>query len=186
MSKISNPTKSFIILFLIAVFGTFLSLNLQENLYSYREQQNYNFFNKEEETFDKKVASSQEISVPEIPSVDTSKWKTYTDPSFNFSFKYKPEWKVLPVVKKSGYNILQIDPGAKYFNIKIYISPEDYYVMGGLPYQVEKISGQEAMNVSNLLFGTKFNNNFFTFDIGLSTSLKPEFVAMVRSVTFNK
>ena len=56
--------------------------------------------------------------------------------------------------------------------------------MGGLPLQSDTIGGQPATEVSNLLYGVQYGNYYYTFDVGLSTSLKPDFDALVHSVTF--
>jgi hypothetical protein len=181
MPKITAPTKSFIILFILAVFLTFLCLQLWSDL-------PINPNNKASQLYYDETLKLPTKNQPEViaPSVDTTAWKTYSSESFGFSFKYKPDWKVLPAKEKNGYTIIEVDPGAKFYNIKIYISKDDYYVMGGLPYKNETIGGQPSMNVNDLLFGVKYNNTYYTFDIGLSTSLKPNFDALVRSVTFVK
>ena len=56
--------------------------------------------------------------------------------------------------------------------------------MGGLPLQSDTIDGQPAVEVSNLLYGVKDGSYYYTFDVGLSTSLKPDFDALVHSVQF--
>ncbi len=178
MQKISTPTKSFIILLFIAVFGTIFSLNM----WGENKTPNNSYNTNNSQTQPDQTVTIEDV--PPEPVVDTSTWKTYTNSKLNFSFKYKPDWKVLSPTVKQDYTILQIDPGKKYYNIKIYVSPKDYYVMSGLPFTTESIAGQEAMNVSNLLYGIKYNNNFYTFDIGLSVSLKADFKALVHSVTF--
>ena len=54
---------------------------------------------------------------------------------------YSPDWKILPL-KKNGFTVLQVDPGAKYYNIKIYVSPKEFYIMDGLPTTAETIDNQ--------------------------------------------
>ncbi len=177
MNKISPQTKSFIILFGVVIIGTYLSLGLWSELSDKR----YGFKQ------DYQVNDQQQPAVQgqdNVPAVDTSAWKTYSNPTYKVSFLYKPDWKVFDPIKKDGFTVIQIDPGAKFYNIKIYISPTDYYIMGGLPARTEPIGGQTALNVSNALFGIQANNLYYTFDVGLSMSLVPDFAALVRSVKF--
>jgi len=115
---------------------------------------------------------------------DTTGWPTYTDKESGLSFQYKPGWKVLAPIKKAGFRIIQIDPGKKYYNIKIYISPEQFYIMDGLPATGETIGGAPALNVNNALYGIRANNLYYTFDVGLSMSLLPDFNGLVHSATF--
>ena len=178
MSKISIESKSFIILFLIALFGTVFCLNLSLNLLgpvaSYTA------------TYRQASAIARQAPVAQAaPPVDPTGWKTYTNTKYGFSFLYNPDWKVLPSTMQAGYEVFQVDPGKKYYNIKIYISTLGYYVMGGLPLQNDTIGGQPAMEINGLLYGVKDGNYYYTFDVGLSTSLKPNFDALVYSVKFN-
>lgn len=115
---------------------------------------------------------------------DISGWKTYNNPKFNLSFKYNPAWKVNEPIKKGDYDILVINPGKKNYNIKIYISKIDYFSLTSVPTTKEKIAGVEAFNSKGLLYGLANNNTYYTFDIGYSLKLKPDFMAMVHSVKF--
>jgi hypothetical protein len=57
--------------------------------------------------------------------------------------------------------------------------------MDGLPYNTETIGGEQAYDVVNSLFGIKFNNTYYTFDVGQSFKLLPQFDALVHTVNFN-
>ncbi len=180
MSKISPQTKSFIFLFGLAIVGTYLCVMLWPDMasftyksYSYRATPAPNNINNE-------LAAEP----PPLPAVDTSSWKDYTNAEFGFSFKYNPDWKIKTIQQKKDFNVLEIDPGPKYYNIKVYVSPKEFYVMDGLPAKDEIIDGRTAFNVSNLLYGIKTEKYYYTFDVGLSTSLAPNFSALVHSVKF--
>ncbi len=179
MSKFSLQTKSFIVLFSLAVVGTYLCTLLWPDLASFSFK-----------TYTYQVSPSiQNLNntVPQAPAIqmtDTSAWKNYSNAEYGLSFKYNPDWKIKNVVSKNGFQIIEIDPGAKYYNIKIYISPKEFYVMDGLPTKTETIAGKSTLNVNNILYGIKTEANYFTFDIGLSLSLTPDFMAMVHSVQF--
>jgi len=131
----------------------------------------------------KTPAKTSAASAP-VPVVDTTNWQVYSNPQYQLSFLYKPGWKVLPALTKDGFTILQVDPGARYYNIKIYINPKQFYIMDGLPTTSEIIGGQTALNVSNALYGIKANSSYYTFDVGWSMSLVPDFDALVHSVKF--
>jgi hypothetical protein len=182
-NKMSPQTKSFIILFIIALAGTYLCLVVLglggfgqnrpggENVILYGQP-------------NQQAVLAANSDDPDVMTANISAWKTFTSADYGFSFKYKPDWKVLPPQKKGDWTVIQVDPGKKYYNVKIYISPKDYYAMGGLPIHQETINGVPAQNVSNLLYGFSKNNFYYTFDIGLSLMLKPDFEAMVHSVMF--
>jgi len=120
---------------------------------------------------------------PEVV-VDTSNWKEYTNKTYGFSFKYNPDWQIKQFVKKGDFNLLEIDPGKKYYNIKIYVSQNEFFAMGGLPIKETIISGLKASNVADLLYGIQKEPDYFTFDNGQSVSLKPQFNALVNSLKF--
>jgi len=181
MSKLSPQTKTFIALFCVAVFGTYACLILWSNLVGHTSNSSTSGNTNTAATH----ASAQVLSaLAPVPPVDTTGWKTYSDTQEQLSFLYKPDWKVLPAVVKNGFTVLQVDPGLKYYNIKIYISPTEFYIMDGVPTKTETIGGQTALNAGNALYGIKANNLFYTFDVGLSMSLVPDFNALVHSVKF--
>ncbi|HYV33998.1 MAG TPA: hypothetical protein VE973_04085, partial [Candidatus Limnocylindria bacterium] len=181
--KISGPTKSFIVIFCAAIVGVYLSLMLWSD-YSYQSSGSVNL------DYENYLAGLGQNGSPRpnaseaVPNVDTSAWETYTNKNLHLSFKYKPGWKILPAKVIKDYSLIQIDPGAKYYNIKIYVSSKDFYIMGGLPTTAETIGGEPALNVSNALYGVRANKLYYTFDIGLSMSLLPDFNGLVHSATF--
>jgi hypothetical protein len=178
MQKLSKQTKSFIFLFGFAIFGTYLCLALWSNTISPSTTPvtiiNYGTFSPE----------ANRASASTTLQSDTSGWKAYANPDLHISFSYKPDWKILPVKTMSGFTVLQIDPGAKYYNIKIYLSPKGFYEFDGLPTTSETIDNKPALNVQDALYGIKANNLFYTFDVGLSMSLVPDFDALVHSAKF--
>ena len=187
-NKISLQTKSFIALFITALLGVIICLWLWADLiytpYALNIIRNDRFYSINNQTLNQK--KSNPANVQDEPTIDTSAWKTYTNKQYKLSFKYSPDWKVLAVAEKSGFSIVQVDPGKKYYNFKIYISPKSFYILDGLPTKTEIIGGEQALNVNNALYGIKANNSFYTFDIGFSMSLLPQFDAMVHSVKFGK
>lgn len=181
MNKLSPQSKSFIVLFGIAVVGTYVCLMLWGNLFK-TSSTTYN--NSKPNANPQTIVADASVGYPPVPYVDTSAWKNYTNAENHLSFLYKPGWKVLPEKKGGGFTVLQVDPGAKYYNIKIYISPKEFYIMDGLPTKTETIDGKETLNVGNALYGITANNLYYTFDVGLSMSLVPDFNALVHSVKF--
>ncbi len=179
MSKLSPQTKTFIALFCFAVFGTYVCIILWSNLAGSVPNTSYNT-----NTLTKKVSAQTLPALVPVPAVDTTGWNTYNNEQYQLSFLYKPGWKVLPAINKNGFTVLQVDPGPKFYNIKIYINPKEFYIMDGLPTKTETIGGQTALNANNSLYGIVANNLHYTFDVGLSMSLVPDFNALVHSVKF--
>ena len=177
----SPQTKSFIALFVIALAGLAFALAFLDmvNVAPAAIEQ------KQAVERRKNTSQNANSKTESLNSVDTSEWKTYEDKKIGFNFKYKPDWKVLPPVKKGGFTVIQIDPGAKFYNIEIYVSQKGFYAMDGLPLKNELINGQQAKNVSDLLYGINKSPYYFTFDINKSLSLKPNFNALVHSVKFD-
>lgn len=175
--KISAQTKSFLILVVLAILGIYICLILWGGIV-YQKVGYQSFYDYGKYTADKQA------KLPAVQPVDTADWKNYENKNFGFSFKYSPTWKVLSTKKKGDFTILEVDPGAKYFNIKIYVSPKSFYIMDGLPTQLETIGGRQALNVNNALYGVQANNLYYTFDLGWSTKLSEEFNALVHSTQF--
>lgn len=181
----SPQAKSFMILFAIAVVGTYLTVMVSEH--ALQLGQNYyggqGFYYRQSPG---SVKSATERYLPDFKPVDTSSWKTYTDKSYPFSFMYDPGWKVLPGKKQKGFYVLQLDPGPKFYNIKIYVNDSGfYYAMDGLPYLETDINGAKFFNLSNLLYVIKMGPYYYTFDDGLSANkLIDDFNALVRTVKF--
>ncbi len=130
--------------------------------------------------------AGQQNNIPTKPQINTDDWNEYTDTMFNFSFKFPLDWKVLaPAKKKADFYVLEIDPGKKFYNILVYISSKDYYALSGVPTVSETINGVPAINLNNVVYGIYANKYYYTFDIGSSLSLQPQFEALVHTVRFN-
>ena len=178
--KNSAQSSSFIILFSIAIIGTFFAYHFSQN-YLKTEQSP---IVKTKNTTPKFTENQTETDVETKPQIDTSNWKTYKNKKYGLEFKYKPDWKVGAIKNKEGYYVIQIDPGVKYSNIQVYISKNDYYALTGLPAQKTQIAGKEALSLDGMVLGIKDNANYFTFDLGVSLTLKPLFEAMTNTVKF--
>ncbi len=188
--KFSPQTLSFIILFAIAIIGTYVSLNVAGKLNRSKQQNNPQSV-QNEQTDNYKINSvaantAQAKGLEPEQAADTTNWKTFTDEKYKISFKINPDWQVKATGIKDGFYVIEVDPGKKFYNIKIYISQKGYFALDGLPGTEEAIGGQKATNINNVLFGVKKDNYYYTFDIGLSMSLKPQFLGLVRSVTFSE
>ncbi len=181
MKPVSSQSKSFIVLFCVAVLGTYLAM-LYSDKTDKRELEQLNALNNMRQP-DVKAAEKPTKQVPEV-TVDTANWKQYQDPKYNFSFKINPAWKVSAKQQKDGTYVLEVDPGAKYYNMKVYITSTGFFALEGLPTQETTIANQPAVAVQDLLYGVKRDNTYFTFDLGSSLSLRPQFKAMVHSLQF--
>ena len=178
--KISKHSKSFAWLFGIAFFGTFLALwitgQLKNPASNSSSQDDYQVitYKPRGESFD-----TQNKAV-----VDTSGWQEYSNEKYGLKFKYDPEWQIRSLSNKDGYYVIEIDPGLKYDNFRVYISKDDYFALSGVPVQKTQIAGKEALNLDGAVLGIKDNATYFTFDMGASLSLKPYFQAMAETIRF--
>lgn len=178
----------------MALAGTYLSLLLANDLKTNLD--NFSFLGKNELVVNydpPRVSAEQGEKKPALeqvqekePMVDTADWKLFRDNKLNLAFKYNPAWKIKAPVSKGGYQIIEIDPGKKYFNFKIYVNESGFYALDGLPAKSETIDGASALNVNDVLYGVKAEPFYYTFDIGYSLSLKPQFKALMNSVVFEE
>lgn len=187
MKRLSPQTKSFAILFSIALVGCYLAVMLSRDVFINPDMRKGYQSIAYPYSQVARPAVAAERTIPPVKTVDTSKWKTYSDSKFPLSFKYNPAWKIKPGKTNSeGTYVLAIDPGPKYYDLVIYVSNKSFEGLDGLPTMSETIDGELALNVSNLLYGIKNGDNFYTFDSGLSaSSLINDFNALVHSVNFN-
>jgi hypothetical protein len=179
----SPQTKSFVVLILVVAFGSIFSLWLigfmkGEPGFQYTQTP----------ASQKPADKTQQLGEPMVLAkeiADTSTWKDFVDTKYGLSFKYNPDWKIKPwATNKEGYDVLEIDPGKKYYNIKVYASEKNYYVMDGLPAEKTTVGGMQALDVSDLLYGVKKGSTYLTFDLGLSLTLKAQFNGLVESIKF--
>jgi hypothetical protein len=184
MAKTSPQTKSFIFLIAIIAIGSFICVNIYLGMLPKNKSQQQKTGNGEL-TIVYKNSNNLVKTAEAMEAIDTSQWNIYTSDKYGFSFKYSPDWQVLQEkTTKDGFNLIEIDPGQKFYNIQIYISKTGYYVMDGLPTIEDSINGVTALNVNNMLYGIKKGDYYFTFDENKSLSNKPAFNALVRSVQF--
>ncbi len=179
--NLSSQNKSFIILAIIAAVGTYVAIVIG---HFSPPPTRTSSLTPNNSTDSGAVASANDHFMPEFKPVDTSNWKTYSDPKYPLSFNYDPAWTVKPGKIQDGFYVLEIDPGAKYYNMKVYVSTSQFYNIDGLPFVKTDINGAQAYNVSNLLYGIKMGPNYYTFENGLSTNMIDNFNALVRTVTF--
>lgn len=178
--KISKHSKSFAWLFGIAFFGTFLALWLSGQLESpvtnLSSQAGYQVI-----TYKPRGESSD---AQNKTAVDTSNWREYSNEKYGLKFKYNPEWQIRSINNRDGFYVIEIDPGLRYDNFRVFISQDDYFALSGVPAQKTLIAGRQALNLDGEVLGIKDNATYFTFDMGASLSLKPYFQAMVETVEF--
>ena len=175
--QISPQSKSFIALMLVAIGGTFACLILWGIL----GQKRLDYLNSK---VNKSAPQQTAETAPPRQGVDISGWKTYTNQDYKISFQYDPNWKIGKPKTKNGFTYIEIDPGRQYFNMRLYISSSSFYIMDGLPTVTENIGGFTALNVNYALYGIQTKDSYYTFDVGYSMPLLPQFDAMVHTVKF--
>ncbi len=188
--KLSPQTKSFIILFVIAFVGVYICLILVEytdfpgSLAAVERIQLAQYQKLDTVSTARADMGDNFLPTDSTTTVDTTGWKSYTDSTYNFTIHYPAQWNIKKPVQQDGYYVVTIDPGARYFNIHIYVSSQGYFAMAGLPSTAIIIAGQTATDVEGVLYGLQYNGNYYTFDQGISQSIKPDFEAMVKSFSF--
>src|SRR3989344_170543 len=175
--KISKHSKSFVWLFGTAFLGTVLALLVMRNF----EYPSY-FANNDEGgyqtvTYSPKAKGAADSEPTVI--VDTSDWLQYSNLKYGLNFKYSPQWRIRSVENKDGYYVIEIDPGARYDNFRIYISQDDYFALSGVPTTQTEVGGKKAISLEGAILGIKDNATYYTFDMGASLSLKPYFKALI-------
>jgi len=189
MIKPSPQSKSFIILFTIALVGTYVCLMVGRSLNIRGPESNIADLsprNYQSIRYSSVTAQAQGINLPgdSTETVDTSAWKTYTNASYGFSFKYAPTWKVKESTTKDGFDTILVDPGPKYLNITIKISKTGFFAIDGFAHTIVQIAGEPAIDIQGSLYGIKHGDTYYTFDQGMSAGIKAPFEALVKSVTF--
>lgn len=179
--KISKHSKSFAWLFSIAFIGAFAALLIAKQ-FGYGGLSNPAKNEYEVVTYSPQVRAAADEQPP--VAVDTSNWKDYQDERYGLKFKYAPGWSVRSITNKDGYYVIEIDPGARYDNFRVYISEDDFFALSGVPTTKTEVGGKEAVNLEGAVLGVKDNATYFTFDMGVSLSLKPYFQAMIGTVKF--
>ena len=133
------------------------------------------------------TSTTGENSFVKPEALDTTDWKQFTDSTHYLSFLYPKEWTSKTYPDLDGYYVISLQPNNKTSdNIRIYISNTDYFATQGLAYQYDTISGINARNINNMIYGAKYAAQYYTFTLGNSIELLPEFNTMVKSVSFSR
>jgi len=131
------------------------------------------------------VADKQEAQ-PKAEALDTSTWKDYTDRSYFLSFKYPDQWSLQTYPNREGYYIISIKPNKGSDNIRIYVSPSSYFALAGLPSKKTTLAGAQGVNIIDSLIGVKFAAQYYTFDSGTDSTLRPQFQKILSTVALSK
>ncbi|MBI3231665.1 MAG: hypothetical protein HYZ51_01125 [Candidatus Doudnabacteria bacterium] len=179
-NKISIHSKSFAVLFAIAFLGAIFT-----HLTSRQIRRPPNPANDQDYQTVAYAPKAQANSAAEPETIiDTADWPKYTNKKYGLTFKHDAKWKVRSIKSKDGFYIIEVDPGARYDNFRVYISKDDYFALSGVPAEKTKIAGKEAWDLEGQVLGIKDDHTYFTFDMGSSLSLKPYFQAMLKTISF--
>jgi|CXWK01.1.fsa_nt_gi hypothetical protein len=65
------------------------------------------------------ISGVKPVTTPQnSPAVDTSAWKTYSDPKFPFKFKYPPTWQIRAQVPRDGMTGVQVFTPESYAKVQ--------------------------------------------------------------------
>jgi hypothetical protein len=178
MGPQSKQTRSFIILILIVAAASYGAISMSRNIkHSSQDSDSLGLRAKESK-------SAPQSSNQDIPLLNTTGWKTYSDKTYPVAFKYPTDWEVSTYTKNSDFYIITLKPEGKKDNIRVYISDSKYFALDNIETTPYLVSGAEGVNIDNIVIGAHKNNNYYTFDIGTNTALMAEFNTLVQSVTF--
>lgn len=183
MPELTTQTKTFLLLVILAALGTYGASRLTSERQDQAVPSPYRGY--QVTRYEQKQPEPQAVAPAEEPKpADTTGWRSYTNQPLGLSFNLPPAWKVLPVKKRSGYDVITIDPGQKFSNLEFYVSRDGYYALSGLPTSETTVGGKPGLTVKHLLYGTENAGRYYTFDLGYSLTLQPEFLSIVGSVAF--
>lgn len=176
----SRPTFTFLVLLLAVGATTVIALSMNR---SYKKSANEVAL----VVPDKDVKPANEVAQTPAPvNLDTTKWKDYIDRTYFLSFKYPPTWQVETYPQQAGYYIIVLKPDNSAEHIHIYVSPDNYFALAGLPYKSDTLAGTRALNVNDMLVGVKYAAQYYTFDMGANSKLQPQFKRILSTVAFSK
>ncbi len=181
MRHIPRSSRIFIGLVIITFALTYIALSLS----SYKADFILQDLQSQAQTSkDKLNASGQTPQETPRPLLDTTDWKTYIDKNYPISFLYPKTWKVSSSINKLGFYDIYLNPGAKYFDIHIYIDAKSYAGLEGLPQTPTKVGQQTGFSVSQNLIGIKVGESYYTFDGSMNSTHTDEFNTLLSTVKF--
>jgi prolyl oligopeptidase PreP (S9A serine peptidase family) len=194
--KISPQSKSFVILFVIAIVGTYACLVYTQHITLKGQYTNMVLppSKLDYEVITYKGGSGQKISSPATTSpqtttpttTNTATWKVFQNAKYNFALKYPPNWQIKTLGVKGNYYIIEIRPAKTSQPSKIYINHVGFFALEGLPSTQENLGSDILLNIKDQLYGLKHNDIFLTFDLGPNIQSQEEFKSLVHSTTFSK
>ncbi len=173
ISHIPHNTRIFIGLVIITLLVTYLAIALSSSYESQLGGQSI-----------KQKIEEQESSTQQ-PSVDTSKWITYTDKTYPISFNHPSSWSVITPKTDSDFYKLALNVTESAEDINIYISKTGYLGMDGLKEKPYALGSAQGSIVNGGLIGLKKGEYYYTFDASMNPKLENEFNALVRTVKFD-
>lgn len=177
MRHIPRSSRNFIGLVVITFALTYIALSLS----SYKADILLRDIQTQTQTESDKLTTPQEIP---RPLLDTTDWKSYIDKNYPISFLYPKTWKISSSVNKFGLYDIYLNPGAKFYDIHIYISPKTYAGLAGLPQTPTKVGQQTGFSVSPNLIGIKVGESYYTFDGSMNSTHTDEFNTLLSTVKF--
>ncbi len=176
-----RPTFTFFLLVALAAVSAYGALLLTTQLSGDSDVADSTLTNQH-----KDLAAAPNSASAAPASIDISNWKQYTDLTYFLSFKYPPTWQVQTYPSMAGYYIIVIKPDSRADNVRIYVSPNTYFALDGLPTKKDTLGGAQALNINDSLFGVKYSAQYYTFDRGNTAKLQPQFQQIIDSVAFNR
>ncbi len=181
----SHPTFSFFVLVAMAAIASFGALYLTSHL-SPKEDVQSTILKKSPATSDNVVTPPDQKPAAINIDTNTDSWQEYTDPTYFLSFKHPNDWDVQTFPDKAGYYVIAVRPKQGTDSIRVYVSPDHYSGLAGLPSKKDNLAGIQSVNVNDETIGVRYSTQYYTFDMGTDIRIQPAFKAMLTTVAFSK
>lgn len=125
---------------------------------------------------------TKDNKTPQKISIDTTKWKTYTNPAGTLSFKHPEDWQVTNKAVDKDTVITITGKHKEDGRITIFTSKNSYLGFDGLKQTKGTVAGQSGVIIGETLLGAKKGDTYYTFDGGLSSQTEPYFQEFMKTV----
>lgn len=186
MGKFSIQTKSFFAILVASLTLTVVGYYLTEHLSLSKNSKDLYLSGQQNNSENPTNLSKNTNSEADFTPLNTEDWKKFEDSRVKLSFKYPENWKIkmFQENRNNGMYVIALNPPSNPSTIRIFVSPENFYAMDGLPTKNTTISGKTALTVEDKLIGIKNESTYYTFDLGNNLKLQSEFKTLVRQAAF--
>lgn len=175
MKHIPYSSRIFIGILIITMLITYIALHFATYVADYTLRNSPELRSNQHE---------QEVKAKQRNKLDTSDWKSYEDKTYPLTFLYPKTWTTKSTVNEQEFYDIVLNPGAKFYDIHIYVSTDGYYGLEGLKQTPILIGNRQGFSASENLAGIKVGEYYYTFDGSMNTTQADEFYTLLDTVKF--